>query len=33
MQQMVATFDRLDSASLAEKRRLTIPFIKQVLDW
>jgi len=33
MKELVATFDHLDSASLAEKRRLTIPFLKQVLGW
>ncbi len=33
MHEMVETFDQLDSASLAEKRRLTIPFLKQVLGW
>jgi DnaA family protein len=32
MSELVATFDRLDSASLAEKRRITIPFLKQVLE-
>ncbi|MDX1475959.1 MAG: DnaA/Hda family protein, partial [Reinekea sp.] len=31
MSELVATFDQLDSASLAEKRRITIPFLKQVL--
>ena len=31
MDELVATFDLLDSASLAEKRRITIPFLKQVL--
>jgi DnaA family protein len=31
MSELVATFDVLDSASLAEKRRITIPFLKQVL--
>lgn len=33
MHEMVDTFDKLDEASLAEKRRLTIPFVKQVLGW
>ncbi len=33
MKQLIDTFDKLDSASLAHQRRLTIPFIKQVLDW
>lgn len=32
MKELVATFDRLDTASLAAKRRLTIPFLKQVLQ-
>ena len=31
MKELVTTFDRLDSASLAEKRKITIPFLKQVL--
>jgi DnaA family protein len=31
MSELVATFDVLDSASLAEKRRITIPFLKKVL--
>jgi DnaA family protein len=31
MKELVATFDRLDTESLAAKRRLTIPFLKQVL--
>jgi len=31
MGELVATFDLLDSASLAEKRRITIPFLKRVL--
>jgi len=29
--ELVATFDLIDSASLAEKRRVTIPFLKQIL--
>lgn len=33
MKEIVATFDRLDIASMAEQRRLTIPFVKQVLGW
>ncbi|TCS42648.1 DnaA regulatory inactivator Hda [Reinekea marinisedimentorum] len=33
MHEMVNTFDLLDEASLAEQRRLTIPFVKQVLGW
>ncbi|TXR53607.1 DnaA regulatory inactivator Hda [Reinekea thalattae] len=33
MHKMVQTFDHLDQASLAEQRRLTIPFVKQVLGW
>lgn len=32
MKELVTSFDRLDSASLAEKRKITIPFLKQVLD-
>lgn len=32
MNELVATFDRLDSASLAEKRKITIPFLKQILE-
>lgn len=28
---LISTFDRLDKASLAEKRRLTIPFIRNIL--
>ncbi|MDN3649751.1 DnaA regulatory inactivator Hda [Reinekea marina] len=31
MKELVATFDKLDTESLAAKRRLTIPFLKQVL--
>lgn len=31
MKELVASFERLDNASLAEKRRITIPFLKQVL--
>ena len=29
---LFALFDTLDSASLIEQRRLTIPFVKSVLD-
>ncbi|MHA7879472.1 MAG: DnaA regulatory inactivator Hda [Saccharospirillum sp.] len=32
MQALVETFEALDQRSLAEQRRLTIPFVKQVLD-
>lgn len=32
MNELVATFDVLDSASLAEKRKITIPFLKQILN-
>ena len=31
MKELVSTFDKLDTESLAAKRRLTIPFLKQVL--
>ncbi|MEJ2042523.1 MAG: DnaA regulatory inactivator Hda [Reinekea sp.] len=31
MRELVATFDQIDAASLAEKRKITIPFLKQVL--
>ncbi len=30
---LLALLDRLDHASLAEQRRLTVPFVKQVLGW
>lgn len=30
---LLETLDRLDRASLREKRRLTIPFVKEVLGW
>ncbi|REC96483.1 DnaA regulatory inactivator Hda [Kushneria indalinina] len=30
---MLALLTRLDSASLSAQRRLTIPFVKQALDW
>jgi len=30
--QLFAILERLDSASLAAKRKLTIPFVKEVLD-
>lgn len=33
MASLLASLDRLDHASLASKRRLTIPFVKQTLDW
>jgi DnaA family protein len=29
---LIALFDTLDTASLIEQRRLTIPFVKSVLD-
>ena len=32
MKELVSTFDKLDAASLAEKRKITIPFLKQVLQ-
>jgi DnaA family protein len=32
MKELVSTFDVLDSASLVEKRKITIPFLKQVLE-
>ncbi len=31
--QLLEVLDRLDRASLAEQRALSIPFIKQTLDW
>lgn len=31
MRELVTTFDQIDAASLAEKRKVTIPFLKQVL--
>jgi DnaA family protein len=30
---LLALFDRLDKASLKTKRPITIPFVKQTLDW
>lgn len=33
MGELVKTFDYLDSASLSQQRRLTIPFVKHVLNW
>lgn len=30
---LVAVLDRLDNTSLAEKRKLTIPFVKDVMGW
>lgn len=33
MGQLFTVLDRLDRASLEEKRRLTVPFVKKVLDW
>ncbi len=30
---LLALFDRLDKASLKTKRPITIPFVKQILDW
>lgn len=33
MGQLFAVLDSLDRASLEEKRRLTVPFVKKVLDW
>jgi DnaA family protein len=33
MEQLLDLLDKLDRASLAEQRALSIPFVKQVLDW
>lgn len=33
MQELVAVLDRLDEASLAEQRGLSIPFVKEALGW
>ena len=33
MSSLLTSLDRLDHASLASKRRLTIPFVKETLDW
>ena len=33
LQSLVSVLNKLDQLSLAEKRRLTIPFIKQVMNW
>lgn len=33
MASLIAAFDRLDQASLAEQRKLTIPFVKEVLNF
>lgn len=33
MGQLFSVLDRLDRASLEEKRRLTVPFVKKVLGW
>jgi DnaA family protein len=30
---LLALFDRLDKASLKTKRPITIPFVKQILEW
>jgi DnaA family protein len=32
MHQLTVLMDELDKASMAEKRRITIPFIKQFID-
>lgn len=32
VRELEQTFEKLDAASLAEKRKITIPFLKQVLD-
>jgi DnaA family protein len=32
MKSLIDALDKLDKVSLAEKRRITIPFVKQVLD-
>lgn len=33
MDALVKTLERLDSASLKERRKLTIPFVKEALNW
>ncbi len=33
LQSLLEVLNRLDELSLAEKRRLTIPFVRQVMDW
>ena len=33
LQSLLEVLDRLDELSLAEKRRLTIPFVRQVMGW
>lgn len=33
MADLVECLDRIDSASLAEKRRVTIPFLKEIFGW
>lgn len=33
LESLLAVIDRLDKLSLAEKRRLTIPFVRQVMGW
>lgn len=33
MQSLLGVLETLDQLSLAEKRRLTIPFVKQVMNW
>ena len=33
MDALVKTLERLDSASLKERRKLTIPFVKETLNW
>ncbi len=33
LQSLLTVLDKLDQLSLAEKRRLTIPFVKKVMDW
>ena len=33
MNALFELLERLDQASLQEKRKLTIPFLKETLDW
>ncbi|MGY8791599.1 MAG: HdaA/DnaA family protein [Pseudomonadales bacterium] len=33
LQSLLEVVDRLDQLSLAEKRRLTIPFVRKVMGW
>ena len=33
MKDLIATLDRLDTASISAQRRLTIPFVKDTLSW